>query len=633
MYIMKQKVLMLFVILFFNSFAQNSNDVEFIKKHSNDLLIAKIRKGFLEKEKLIQEYKIKNNFSNYLIDAKGRMSYLIDFDDFGRPIYVSEFNNGATLTTRARKLWNGGGLGLNVQGQGMTVGIWEVGSTRITHSHFQGRAIQSDNSTAALSDHANHTLGTMIQYKSSAPVSRGMAFNANANCYDVSNSYLEILDAANNGLLVSNHSYGYYFNNPSSGSANIQASQAGKYNATSVDVDTMLNAYPYYISVWAAGNERDSSGSITNKGGYDMLNSYTCAKNNIVVGAVNAVPIYSTPSDVVMSSFSCWGPTDDGRIKPDLVAKGVSVVSCMASSDTATGSMDGTSMASPGVAGTLILLQQHYKNVNNQFMKAATLKGLALHSADEAGLYDGPDYSFGWGLINAEEAATIISDSSNNRIIETTLSNGETKSYIVNVSNTLLTFAASICWNDPAGLVNNGVEDNTVAALVNDLDIRVTNLSNNAIYYPWMLNVASPSLAAVTGDNLVDPFEKIEIKNPGTTYKIDVVHKGILKDQLPQDFSLVLSNVNSVNLSNDINSQLDKTIFVYPNPTTGVLNVKSELIDLDRVYINDITGKTILDSKLGFENTISLSPFQTGIYFVNFVTSDNRIITKKVFKE
>jgi subtilisin family serine protease len=44
--------------------------------------------------------------------------------------------------------------------------------------------------------------------------------------------------------------------------------------------------------------------------------------------------------------------------------------------------LSGTSMAAPAITGLIVLLQQHYKNVNNVFMKAATVRGLH-HSADE----------------------------------------------------------------------------------------------------------------------------------------------------------------------------------------------------------------------------------------------------------
>ncbi len=96
--------------------------------------------------------------------------------------------------------------------------------------------------------------------------------------------------------------------------------------------------------------------------------------------------------------FSSWGPTDDGRIKPEVVTKGVAVKSPVASSDTADDSYPGTSMASPGVAGVGLLLQQYQYSLFGEYMRAASLKGLIMHSADEAGYDLGPDYSFWMGV-------------------------------------------------------------------------------------------------------------------------------------------------------------------------------------------------------------------------------------------
>ncbi len=48
-------------------------------------------------------------------------------------------------------------------------------------------------------------------------------------------------------------------------------------------------------------------------------------------------------------------------------------------------------MSAPSVAGSLILLQQHYEDLHGtgNYMKAATLKALVIHTADEAGTYPG----------------------------------------------------------------------------------------------------------------------------------------------------------------------------------------------------------------------------------------------------
>ena len=138
-----------------------------------------------------------------------------------------------------------------------------------------------------------------------------------------------------------------------------------------------------------------------------------------MVAATFEVLDYEDASDVFMSSFSSWGPTDDGRIKPDISAKGVNMYSSTGASNGSYANFSGTSMAAPNVSGSLLLLQQHYNDLNGEYMLASTLRALALHTADEAGFAPGPDYRFGWGLLNTQRAAQVISQDSNESMIIT----------------------------------------------------------------------------------------------------------------------------------------------------------------------------------------------------------------------
>jgi subtilisin-like proprotein convertase family protein len=202
-------------------------------------------------------------------------------------------------------------------------------------------------------------------------------------------------------------------------------------------------------------------------------------------------------------------------------------------------------MASPTVSGSLILLQQLYQETYCNYIKAATLKGLTLHTAREAGSHPGPDYAFGWGLMNTAAAAeTIVNNGLNALIKEISLNQGETYSFTVE-SNGIEPLMASICWTDPAGRVITGqpsdLLDNPTPALVNDLDIRI--IQNGTTYFPWKLNPANPSAAAQKGDNLVDNFEKIQVDNPSGTYTVVVLHKGNLKYN-KQDVSIIVTGLS-----------------------------------------------------------------------------------------
>lgn len=464
----------------------------------------------------------------------GGVAELIRLDENNNPVYFSTDNAGAAITTRANRLNSGGSLGLSLDGQNMTIGVWDGGKVRNTHNLLTPRVTQVDNATA-LSAHATHVSGTMMGNGTASSSAKGMAPMAALRAYDWNSDVSEVTTAAANGLLVSNHSYGY---DPDS----VPLIKWGRYDSDSRSFDNVMFNAPYYQFVNSAGNSRNG-GYNDEKQGYDLLAGKSCSKNGIIVAAVNQVTNYTGPNSVVMSGFSSWGPTDDGRIKPDICGKGVNVRSSVSSSDNAYSSFSGTSMSSPNVAGTLLLLQQHYKNVKGGFMRAATLRGLALHTADEAGTDPGPDYRFGWGLMNAERAAVLINNEGTQSYIqENVLQQGKSFSLDVQaLGNQPL--VASICWTDPAGqIILGSTVDLPTPNLVNDLDIRITK--NGETYFPWKLNPADVEAAATKGDNLVDNIEKIEVGNASGTYTVTVSHKGNLTNNL-QNYSLIISGITA----------------------------------------------------------------------------------------
>jgi hypothetical protein len=465
----------------------------------------------------------------------------------GTPIYYALSNLGCAKTTRAIDLNTGGSLGLNVNGQNMTVYIWDGGPLRTTHVGFGGRATVGDGVNFTVFDdnngHANHVAGTMGA-SLSAGTARGMAYEAAIKGFDWNNDVVEATTEAAHGMLVSNHSYGYGVTDANC-VMQMGVHWIGKYDQTAADWDAIMANYPYYQQVNAAGNDRECQATITNKGGYDLLAGHSCAKNAIVVAAVNEVATYTSPSSVVMSSFSNWGPTDDGRIKPDISAKGVNVKSTYSTSNTAYFTLSGTSMASPNATGTLALIQQHYKNVKGSFMYASMLRGLVLHTADEAGTSAGPDYRFGWGLLNAKAAAQAITASSAatpTAILSSQVLNTGTSYTITVTAAGGQNLEATICWTDPAGLpLSNTTIDPTTLALRNDLDIRISR--NTTTYLPWILNPASPASAATKGDNIRDNIEKIQIVGAAAgVYTITVTHKGTLVGA-NQRFSLIVTGI------------------------------------------------------------------------------------------
>ncbi|MCT4637437.1 MAG: S8 family serine peptidase [Bacteroidales bacterium] len=475
------------------------------------------------------------------------------------PIYFQTFNSNSAKTISTNKVLPGGSSGLNLDGSGITIREWDGGAVRLTHQEFGNRVVQGDGVTTT-HYHAQHVAGTMIASGVNA-TAKGMAPAANLRAFDWNSDVSEMATEASNGALMSNHSYGYItgwawngFGWQWYGDTNVSTQEDyrfGFYNSNTKDYDVVAHNAPYYLIVKAAGNDRGdgpTNGQYPQDGPYDCIGSVGVAKNILTVGAVNDITAgYSQPSDVVMSSFSSWGPADDGRIKPDICANGVSLYSTDDDNDSDYQSLSGTSMATPSVTGSLALLQQHYqaKKGSGQFMKSATLKALAIHTADEAGPNVGPDYMFGWGLMNTLKAANkITEDDSNNVIDELSLSNGQ--SYTRTVSSDGTTpIRVTIVWNDvpPTNTPAKSL-DPADPMLVNDLDITLTKGSDT--FYPWKLDRNNPSAAATnSGKNSVDNVEVIDIPNPTSgSYVITVSHVGTLSGG-SQEFSIILSGVSA----------------------------------------------------------------------------------------
>lgn len=526
----------------------------------------------------------------------GNKSVLKAIDNFGLPLYLTTFNNTiAAATTSANQLWPGGSSGLNLSGSSNAVknklAIWDGGGVLTTHVELTGRVLQKDASTAI--DHATHVAGTMIA-SGVNPIAKGMAYGLQQLiAYDAFQNYTngflsQMTSEAANGLLLSNHSYGdisgWRYNSSVTPNrwefwgrfGETEDYKFGYYSFDAQSLDSIVYNAPHYLPVFSAGNNRgetgpavgqpyyrfsnsgsmDSAGNrpsgISSNDSYGSIPTYGNAKNILTVGAVNGLSTgYSKTTDVVMSSFSSWGPTDDGRIKPDVVADGVNVTSSISTSNTAYATFSGTSMASPNTTGSLLLLQEYYNKLHpGTFLNSASLKALAIHTADEAGASPGPDYQFGWGLLNVLKASNIITanNSGNYYLYEDSLNNSSrTLDSFVVVASGQSALKATIVWVDPPANVEQvNVLNNTTPKLMNDLDLRIYKGTTNSttIYKPWVLNPAIPSNAATKADNILDNVERVDVDSvvPGQTYTITVSHKGNLVRGI-QKFSLTFSGV------------------------------------------------------------------------------------------
>jgi hypothetical protein len=281
-----------------------------------------------------------------------------------------------------------------------------------------------------------------------------------------------------------------------------------------------------------------------------------------------------------MSSFSGWGPTDDGRIKPDLVGNGVLLWSPASDDTDSNGVYDnyygssGTSMSAPNVTGGLGLMIDHYRDLNGGAdMRSATLKGLALHTTKESGSNPGPDYAFGWGLLDVEAAAAVITDDSTNDFAIQELSINTGGSYTEELAYTGSgVIRATICWTDPAGPAPGAQNDPPTLMLVNDLDIRITK--DAVTYEPWVLDPANPANAATTGDNFRDNVEQILIAVPESgDYTISVTHKGATLDSGSQAFSLIITGLEELSGPVFQSFEITPDEITHTQTTTGTVTI------------------------------------------------------------
>lgn len=519
------------MLVSFTIYSQSPADKIEIQKRSNVAgLILKSKVLKTESERNLQKALRYARLRNWPLRKKmenGNTGYLIGITENLTPMYAQTLNAGAAATSRADRLYSGGGLGLSVHGEDMIAGVWDNGRAKPDHQSLTGRISVGDPSTNTTdANHATHVTGTIIGADIPAQkLARGMAFLASVDDYDWYDDEAEMAAAAGNSLLISNHSYTFLNEYPI-------------YSYRSFNIDEIAFDAPFYLPVFACGNTTATNYSVTGE---------SVSKNVIAVASTLEVRSYTGPSSVIGSSGSSYGPSSDFRVKPDISAKGSAVYSSTITSTTSYGLAYGTSMASASVTGTLLLLQQHYHDVNSSYMLAATLKGLALHTADEAGSNPGPDIVFGWGLINAEFAANTITHNHKSAIIrEDAISNHDTKTVTV-ISSGTGPLQVSICWTDRAP---EDYSSSTASKLVNDLDVRVSD--GTTTYYPWKINQSNITGAALNnGDNDRDNFERIDISSPGfgTEYTITITHKGDLFDELDQDFSLVVTGITSCDLN------------------------------------------------------------------------------------
>ncbi|MBX2822895.1 MAG: S8 family serine peptidase [Rhodothermaceae bacterium] len=512
--------------------------------------------------------------------SNGGTAILVYIDQNNRPVYRATSNSGynqpsyfgfnQVRDTNAEELH-----GLSILGEGQLIGLWDGGRI-FDHYELEGRFTYVDD-TGLEQPHSMGQAGIMIARGFNLNA-LGMAPDATIRAYDFDQLETEMItEAINEEVELSNHSFGdflgweliegtfWYWYGDISVDAN-EDYKFGFYTRDSQFYDELMRDNSYWLIVTAAGNHRlndfpvgeqdykyfDGNGNEISvgmppvndpcvefqndfdcpepDGDFDTLAPQAVSKNALTVGALSTDNITVYENSVAGRATS-FGPTDDGRIKPDIMAQSENVT-LLENDNGASGYITGfnseTSGATSAVTGAVALL----RDAMDAPLWASTYKGLIIHTA-----YDlsnaGPDYQTGWGRIDVKKAYDVIEAEKNTlgpmHIYEVTLRNNDGIEFDVDVSSSSQPLRVTMAWTDVAAEPLMPALDPPDKMLINDLDLKVTNVADGSTYLPYILDPANPASAATTGDNTRDNVEQVFIDFPNTgTYTVSISHKGFL---------------------------------------------------------------------------------------------------------
>lgn len=403
----------------------------------------------------------------------------------------------------------------NLTGAGVILGQWEPGHPDAAHADMAGRVVNIDDGRP-VDDHATQVAGTMIGDGTllANRLYRGVATAATiVSCKDW-DDITELRDQyrraiSKYGIDIANNSWG-----------KVEWNAYKEYDAVLDGIVRGELGKPISM-VWAVGNE----------GKWGTVFSTAVAKNVVTVGATNS-------DDNSLWAWSDKGPTADGRLKPDVVAPGCEARNGGAIWSTLPGNRYGgacgTSQAAPAVSGTMALILEDWRATHGRDPLSSTIKGLLLHTARDLGT-PGPDYAYGYGLIDAKtaidqvRAATIVEDM--------ILQQDERDVYTLNIPSGANALKLTLIWDDYAGDPLAG------QALVNDLDLVVTGPDAKQ-YYPWTLDPLSPEKPAErTRADHTNNVEQVLVENPAEGRWVATV-LGTTVPQPQQSYSLIFGSTD-----------------------------------------------------------------------------------------
>lgn len=406
-----------------------------------------------------------------------------------------------------------------LKGRGVVIGIGDD-TDPLRHIDFAGRLINRFDGTGG-QGHGLHTMGTMAgggivreELAGYAPKSTIVSqYFSNILAYS-------LLYYEEYGMRLTNNSYG----NTITGDESFR-----QYDLTSWIVDYLSVEKPDLLHVFAAGNSGLANYSqnpyrqvVTGVYGHGtILSGYQTAKNSLVVGNIDSLNR--------INNQSSRGPVADGRLRPDVVAPGVRIMSLQRENNY--GVISGTSMAAPAVTGGAALLMEQYKR---QYPSAGDppaglIKALILNGSTDLE-NKGPDYTFGHGALNLYRSSAILR---NEHFSSGTLTTGNSHQLSLEIPANTAQLKVLLYWVDPPAAVMAS------KALVNDLDLTVTDQENT--YLPLVNSIvpaASVTLPATPKIDRTNNSEQIIIDQP-TPGNVTITVSGYHVPVGPQEYFLV----------------------------------------------------------------------------------------------
>jgi hypothetical protein len=431
----------------------------------------------------------------------------------------------------------------DLSGAGIRVAVFDACYPDLDHPDFGGRISIARTAQWCIDQglfeqsHPTHVAGTIASSGVGDPAAKGMAPASYVYSYTFALSHYDDLvsDFSSLDVRLSNHSYSW-------GSYPYGAYEQ---NASTIDDIVRQSGVAMF---WSSGNDGfpEEWGGFT-PGGWTSQRNGGLAKNAFSVCALNE-GIYIGNYFVKLDSSR--GPTLDGRVKPEFCAQGADVYSlepaASCGSPPCYGEKDGTSQASPAVAGGSALLHELHEKTQGSPLPLALLRAVLIHSAidlhedNSARWWNGmlpsdatvgPDYVTGWGLPDFAAAADLLLGDA---WLESSVTEGATDQWTFEVTDAS-TLRATLAWVDEAATPGAAL------TLVNDIDLEV-EAPGGTIHLPWILDKDDPGAPATSGRNGVDISEQVVVEAPAAgLWKVRVIGANLPFGASDQDYALVVT--------------------------------------------------------------------------------------------